>query len=163
MQQKTFGSFSRQTVKCHSSVHLLNGVQLFETPWTAAWQASLSNTNPWRLLILMTIDLVMPYNYLILCFPLHLLHSIFLASESFPIFTSGRQSIRVPVWLSVLPMNTHDWFPLGWTGWISLQPKGLSRVISNTTIQKHQFFGAQLSLESSPHTHTWLVKNRSFD
>ena len=70
------------------------------------------------------------------------------ASESFPmsqLFTKGGQSIGVSALASVLPMNTQDWSPLGWTGWISLQPKGLSRVFSNTTVQKHQFFGAELS------------------
>ena len=61
-------------------------------------------------------------------------------------FASGGQSIRVSASTWVLPVNTQDWFPLGWTGWISLQSKGLSRVFSNTTVQKHQFFGAQLSL-----------------
>ena len=73
----------------------------------------------------------------------------FPASEFFPMiqfFTSGGQSTGVSVLVSVLPMNIQDWFPLGWTGWISLQSKGLSRVFSNTTVQKHQFFGAQLSL-----------------
>ena len=73
----------------------------------------------------------------------------FPASVSFPMsqfFTSGGQSIGVSASTSVLPMNTQDWSPLGWTGWISLQSKGLSRVFSNTTVQKHQFFGAQLSL-----------------
>ena len=70
------------------------------------------------------------------------------------LFTSGGQSIGVSASTSVLPMNTHDWSPLGWTGWISLQSKGLSRVFSNTTIQKHQFFGAQLSLYSNSHIHT---------
>ena len=73
----------------------------------------------------------------------------FPASGSFKMsqfFTSGGQSIRVSASPSVLPMNIQDWFPLGWTGWISLQSKGLSRVFSNTTVQKHQFFGAQLSL-----------------
>ena len=71
------------------------------------------------------------------------------ASGSFPIsqlFASGDQSIGVSASASVLPMNNQDWSPLGWTGWISLQSKGLSRVFSNTTLQKHQFFGAQLSL-----------------
>ena len=71
------------------------------------------------------------------------------ASGSFPmsqLFISDGQSIRVSASTSVLPMNTQDWSPLGWTGWISLQSKGLSRVFSNTTVQKHQFFGAQLSL-----------------
>ena len=73
----------------------------------------------------------------------------FPASGSFPMsqpFTSGGQSIGVSASTSVLPMNTQDWSPLGWTGWISLQSKGLSRVFSNTTVQKHQFFGTQLSL-----------------
>ena len=73
----------------------------------------------------------------------------FPASGSFlmcQFFASGGQSIGVSASASVLPMNIQDWFPLGWTGWISLQSKGLSRVFSNTTIQKHQFFGAQLSL-----------------
>ena len=71
------------------------------------------------------------------------------ASWSFPmsqLFTSGGQSIEVSASTSVLPVNTQDWSPLGWTGWISLQSKGLSRVFSNTTVQKHQFFGTQLSL-----------------
>ena len=78
-------------------------------------------------------------------------------------FTSGGQSIGVSASTSVLPVNTQDWSPLGWTGWISLQSKGLSRVFSNTTVQKHQFFGAQLSLKSNSHIHTWLLENHSFD
>ena len=73
---------------------------------------------------------------------------------------SGGQSIGVSASASVLPMNTQDWFPLGWTGWISLQSKGLSRVFSNTTVQKHQFFGAQLSLWANSHIHTWLLGKR---
>ena len=88
------------------------------------------------------------------------------ASGSFPmsqLFTSRGQSIGVSASASVLPMNTQDWSPLGWTGWISLHSKGLSRVFSNTTVQKHQFFGAQLSSQSnftSIHDH-W--KNHSLD
>ena len=83
------------------------------------------------------------------------------ASGSFPMsqpFASGGQSIRVSVLASVLPMNTQVWSPLGWTGWISLQSKGLSRVFSNTTVQKHQFFGIQLSSQSDSHIHTWLLE-----
>ena len=83
------------------------------------------------------------------------------ASGSFPmsqLFTWGRKHIGVSVSASVLPMNTQDWSPSGWTGWISLQPKGLSRVFSNTTIQKHQFFGAQLSSQSNSHIHTWPLE-----
>ena len=78
----------------------------------------------------------------------------FPASGSFPMsqfFTSGGQSIGASASASVLPMNIQDWFPLGWTGWISLLSKGLSRVFSNTTVQKHQFFSAQLSLQSNSH------------
>ena len=73
-------------------------------------------------------------------------------------FASGGQSIGVSASASVLPMNIQDWFPLGWTGWISFQSKGLSTVFSNTTVQTHQFFGAQLSLGSKPHIHTWLLE-----
>ena len=89
----------------------------------------------------------------------------FPASESFPMshfFASGGQSIGVSASTSVLPVNIQDWFPLGFplglTGWISLQFKGLSRVFFNTTVQKHQFFGAQLSLESNSHIHSWLLE-----
>ena len=85
----------------------------------------------------------------------------FPASESFPmsqLFAWGGQSIGVSALESVLPMNTQDWSPLGWTGWISLQSKGLSRVFSNTTVQKHQFFGDQLSSQSNSHIHTWPLE-----
>ena len=85
----------------------------------------------------------------------------FPASGSFPksqFFTLGGQSIRVSASASVLPLNIQDWFPLGLTGWVSLQYKGLSRVFSNTTLQKHQFFGAQLSLWSNSYIHTWLLE-----
>ena len=81
--------------------------------------------------------------------------------QSFPmgqLFTWGGQSIGVSALVSVLPMNTQDWSPLEWTGWISLQSKGLSRVFSNTTVQKHHFFGAQLSSQSNSHIHTWLLE-----
>ena len=82
-------------------------------------------------------------------------------SGSFPVsqlFASGGQSIGVWASKSALPMNIQDWFPLGWTDWISLQSKGLSRVFSNTTVQKHQFFGAQLSSQSNSHIHTWPLE-----
>ena len=85
----------------------------------------------------------------------------FPASGSFPmsqLFASGGQRIAISASASVLPMNTQDWSPLGCTGWISLQSKGLSRVFSNTTVQKHQFFGAQLSSQSNPHIHTWSLE-----
>ena len=83
------------------------------------------------------------------------------ASESFPmsqLFAWGGQNTGVSALASVLPMNTQDWSPLEWTGWISLQSKGLSRVVSNTTVQKHQFFGAQLSWQSNSHIHTWPLE-----
>ena len=85
----------------------------------------------------------------------------FPASGSFlmsQFFASGGQSIGISASASVLPMNIQDWFPLGLTGWISLQTKGLSRVFFNTTVQKHQFFGAQLSSRSNPHIHTWPLE-----
>ena len=81
-----------------------------------------------------------------------------LPSGSFPmsqLFAWGGQSTGVSSSASVLPMNTQDWCPLGWTGWISLQSKGLSRVFSNTKVQKHQFFSTQLSSQSNSHIHTW--------
>ena len=88
------------------------------------------------------------------------------ASGSFPmsqLFAWGGQSTGVSASAPVPPMNTQDWSPLGWTGWISWQSKGLSRVFSNTTVQKHQFFGAQLSSQSNSHIHTWPLKNHSLD
>ena len=74
------------------------------------------------------------------------------------LFASAGQSIGVSASASVLPMNTQDWFPLGWTAWIFLQTKGLSRVFSNTTVQKHQFFSTQISLWSNCHIHKWLLE-----
>ena len=97
----------------------------------------------------------------ILCCPLLLLPQSLPASGSFPmsqLFTWGGQSIGVPASASLLPINTQDWSPLGWTSWISLQSKGLSRVFSNTTVQKHQFFSAQLSSQSNSHIHTWPLE-----
>ena len=83
------------------------------------------------------------------------------ASKSFPmsqLFARGGQSTGVSASASFLPKNTQGWSPSGWTGWISLQSKGLSRVFSNTTVQKHQFFGVQLSLQSNSHVHTWPLE-----
>ena len=122
------------SVQCSSVSH----VWLFATPWTEAHQASLSITNSQSLLKLMSIKSVMPSNHLILCCPLLFCIPSFSASGSFQMsqfFTSGGRSIEVSASASVFPMNIQDWFPLGWTGWISLQSKGLSRVFSNTTVQ----------------------------
>ena len=137
-----------------SSVQSVSHVRLFATPGNAACQASLSITNSWSLLKLMFIESVMPSNHLILCHPPLLPPSSFPVAGSFPMsqfFASGGQSIRVSAAASVLLMNIQDWFPSEWTGWISLQSKRLSRVFSNTTVQKHQFFYAQLSLWSNSH------------
>ena len=144
-----------------SSGPFLSHVRLFVTPWTGARQASLSRTNSWSLLKLMSIESVMPSNHLILCCPLLLQPSIF---PSIRVFSN--ESVLPIRWskywvsasASVLPMNTQDWSPLGWTGWISLQSKGLSRVFSNTTVQNHQFLGTQLSSQSNSHIHTWLLE-----
>ena len=131
------------------------------TPWTAARQASVSFTISQGLLKLMSIESVMPSSHFILCRPLLLLPSNFPSIRVFQVgqlFASGGQSIGVSASTSVLPVNTQDWSPLGWTGWISLPSKGLSRVFSNTTVQKHQFFGAQLSSQSNFHIHTWPLE-----
>ena len=144
-----------------SSVQLLRRVWLFATPWIVAHQASLSTTNFRSLLKLMSIESVMPSSHLILCYPLLSCPQSLPASGSFPMrqfFTCGGQSIGVSASASVLAMNTQDWSPLGWTGWISLQSKGLARVFSNTTVQKHQFFGTQLSSQSNSHIHTWPLE-----
>ena len=145
-------------LKGFSSVQSLSHVQLFSTPWIAARQASLSITISWSSLKLTSIELVMPSNHLIPVVPISSCPQSLPASESFPmnqLFAWGSQSIGVSALASVLPMNTQDWSLLEWTGWISLQSKGLSRVFSNTTVQKHQFFGAQLSSQSNSHIHTW--------
>ena len=133
----------------------------YATPRMAGYQASLSFTIPWSLLKLMFIELwchpsistsVIPFSSCLLYFP---------ASGAFPMsqhFAWGSQIIGVSASASVLPMNTQDWSPLGWTGWISLQSKGLSRVFSNTTVQKHQFFDVQLSSQSNSHIHKWPLE-----
>ena len=128
---------------CCSSVQL-SCAQLFATPWTEARQASLSITNPLSLPKLMSIESVMPSNISSSVVPFSFHLESFLASGSFQksqFFASGSQITGVSASASVLPMNIQDWYPL-----VSLQSKGLSRVFSNTTVQKHQFFSAQLSL-----------------
>ena len=139
-------------------VQLLSRVWLFAAPWITARQASLSITNSWSPLKLTSIESVMPFSHLTLCCPLLLLLPIppsigVLSNEStlrmrWPKYWSFSFSI-------FLPKNTQDWSPSEWTGWIFLQSKGLSGVFSNTTVQKHQFFGAQLSTQSNSHIHTW--------
>ena len=135
-------------------VQSLSHVRLFVTPWTAACQASLSFTISWSLLKLMSIELVMPSSHLVLCHLL-LLSSVF-SSES-------ALCIRWPKYysfsFSISPSSEYSGFPLGLTGWISLQSKGLSRVFSNTTVQKHQFFSIHPSLGSNFHIHSRLLEN----
>ena len=128
---------------------MLSHVRLFVTPWTATQQASLSVANSRSLLKLMSIESMMPSNHLILCHPQILLPSVFPRIRVFS--NESVLHIRLTNYCSsattsVLPMNIQDWFPLAWTGWISLLSKGLSKVFSNTTVQKHHFFVVQLSL-----------------
>ena len=144
-----------------SSVQLLNNVWLFATPWIAARQASLSITNSRSLLkhVHRVSDAIQPS------------HSL---SSPSPLAPNPSQHQGLFQWVNSshevakilefqlqhlsFQMNTHNWSPLGWTGWISLQSKGLSRVFSNTTVQNHQFFGAQLSSQSNSHIHTWPLE-----
>ena len=143
------------------SVQLLSRVQLAVTPWIAACQASLSVTNSRSSPKLGSIESVMPSNNLILCCPLFLLPSIFPSIRVFP--NESALCIRWPKYWSFSfkfspSKNTQDWSLLEWTGWISLQSKGLSRVFSSTTVQKHQFFGDQLSSQFNSHIHTWPLE-----
>ena len=143
-----------------NSVQSLSRIQLFATPWIAERQASLSITTSGvhsnscpssRWCHPAISSSVIPFS----C-PQSLP-----ASESFPmsqLFAWGGQSTGVSASASFLPKNTQDWSPLGWTGWISLQSKGLSRVFSNTTVQKHQFFGALLSSQSNSQILTWPLE-----
>ena len=139
----------------------LSHVRLFATPCITARQASLSFTISWSLLKLMPIEVVMPSNHLILCHPLLFLPSIFLSSRDFS--NESALCIRWPKYWSCSfsispPKNIQDWFPLGWTGLISLQYNRHSGIFSNTSVQKHQFFGALPSLWSSSHIHTRLLE-----
>ena len=133
-----------------SSVQLLSYVRLLAIPWTAARQASLSITNSQSLLKLMSVESVMPSGHLILCVPFSSCPQSLPASGSFPmsqLFTWGGQSTGVSASASVLPMNTQDWSPLGWTGSISSQSKGLLQHHSSkaSILQRSAFFMAQLS------------------
>ena len=141
---------------------MLSCVQIFVTPWTAAHQASLSITNSQSLLKLMSIKSVMPCNHLILCCPLLLLPS---TVSSIRVF-SNELALRIrwpKYWsfsFSIGPSNEYSGLiPLGWTVWTCLLSNKLSRVFSNTTVQKHQFFSAQLSLYFNSHNHTGLLEN----
>ena len=144
-----------------SSVQLLSHVWLFVTPWIAARQPPHPSPTPrvysnsclssWWCHPAISSSVV-PFSSCPQSLP---------ASRSFPmsqLCTWGGQSTGVSALASVLPINTQDWSPLGWPGWISLQSRGLSRVFSNTIVQKHQFFGAQLSSQYNSHIHTWPLE-----
>ena len=151
-----------QSVHQFSSVQLLSHVWLFATPWITVAQASLSIINSWSLVKLMSIessDAIQPSH--LLSSPSPPTPQSLPASGSFPVsqlFAWGVQSIGVSASTSVLPMNTQDWSPLRWTGWISLQSKGLSRVFSNTTVQKHQFFGSPFFTVQLSHPYMTTAK-----
>ena len=143
------------------SVDSVRHVWLFATPWTAADQASLSFTISQSLLKLTSIESMMPSNHLIICCPFSSCLQSFPASGSFPMsrfFASGGQRIGASASASVLPMNIQDWFPLGLISLTSLISKELSRVLSSTIVQKHQFFSAQSFLHSKSHIHTWPLE-----
>ena len=148
-----------------SSVQLLSRVWLFVTPWTVARQASLSITNSQSLLKLMSITLAMPSNRLILCHPLLLLPSIFRRIRVF--FNESLLPIRWPkYWSFIFSISPSDEYsgPISFRmDWLDLQSKALSRVFSNTAVQKHQFLYAQPSSQSNSHIHTWPQKNHSLD
>ena len=150
-----------KTTRPFSSVQSLSHVWLFATPWIAARQASLSITNSRSSLRLTSIKSVMPSTHLILCRPLLLLAS---THPSIRVF-SNESTLRMrwpKYWsfsFSIIPFKEHPGLiSLEWTGWISLQSMGLSRVFSNTTVQKHQFSSAQLSSQSNSHIHTWPLE-----
>ena len=146
------------------SVQFVSRVWFFAKPWTSAHQASLSITNLRSPPKPMSIELVMPSNHLFLCSPLLSCPQYFPASGSLPmsqLFASGGQNIGVSVSISFFPMNTQDWYPLGWTGWISLQFKELWRVFFNTTVQKHQLFATQLFY--SPTLNPYLTTGKTID
>ena len=141
-----------------SSVQSLSSVRLFATPWITACQASLSVTNSRSSLkhIHQVSDAIQPSHPPSSPSPPAPNPS---QHQSFPmsqLFAWGGQNTGALALASFLAKNTQGWSPLEWTGWISLQSKGLSRVFSNSTVQKHQFFGAQPSSQSNSHIHTWL-------
>ena len=146
----------------------ISPVQFSHSACLTLWphgQASLSITNFWSLLKLMSIELVMPSNHLVLFVPFSSCLQPFPVSGSFPmswLFASGCQSIGASVLVSVLPMHIQGWFPFRLIGVIFLPPKRLSKVNYSTSIWKHLFFGAQPSLWSNCQICTWLQKNHSF-
>ena len=160
------GYYLKKKVSHISSVQSLSHVWLFVTPWITAWKASLSITNSQSILKLMPIESVMPSSHLILCHPLLLLPRSLPASRSFPmhqLFTWGGQSFGVSASASVFSMNTQDWSPSGWTGWISCSPRD-----SQESSPTPQFKSINFSALSFPHSPTLTFiydhwKNNSLD
>ena len=150
--------YSQKEIRSDQS---LSRVRLFATPWIAARQASLSITISRSSLKLTSIESVMPSSHLILCRPLFFLPPM---PPRIRIFCNESMlHMRWPKYWSfsfriLNSKNTQGWSPLEWTGWISLQSKGLSRVFSNITVQKNQFFGSQLSSQSNSHNHIWPLE-----
>ena len=157
MKKQKLCPWTRRTLHSFSSVQSFSPVRLFATPWSAAHEASLSIPNSRSSLRLTWChpaisSSVVPFSSCPQSLP---------ASKSFPmsqLFAWGGQSTRVSALASFLPKKSQGWSPSEWTGWISLQSKGLSRVFSNTTAQKHQFFSTQPSSQSNSHIHTWLLE-----
>ena len=144
-----------------SSVQLLSHVRFFATLWIAACQASLSITNSWSSLRLTSSSRWCHPAISSSVVPLSSCPQSLPASGSFPmsqLFAWGGQSTGVSALASFPPKKSQGWYPSEWTGWISLQSKGLSRVFSNTIVQNHQFFDAQLSSQSNSHIHTWPLE-----
>ena len=144
-----------------SSVQSLSHVRLFATPWTAAHQASLSITNSRSPPKPMSIDRWCHPTFSSSVVPFSSCSQSLPASKSFPmshLFAWGGQNTGVSALASFLPKKSQGWSPSEWTGWISVQFKGLSRVFTNTTVQKHQFFSAQPSSQSNSHIHTWSLE-----
>ena len=140
-----FANKSMEYLRCH-------GLQHTRLPYQSLTPRASSNSCPSSRWCHPTISSSVPFTSCLQSFP---------TSGSFSrsqFFASGGQSIGASASASVLPMNIQDWFPLGWAGWISLLSQGLSIVLSNTTVQKHQFFGSQLSLYSNSNVHTWLLE-----
>ena len=162
MGSVSYAVYFFQFLLIHLTVQSFSRVWLFATPWTAACQAALSITSSRNLPKLMSIELVMPSNHLILCRPLRLLSSNF---PSIRVFSNESVlHIRWPKYwsfnFSISPSNEYSGLiSFGWTGSISLQSNGLSRVFFNTTLQKHQLFSTKLSSLSNSHIHIWPLEN----
>ena len=144
-----------------SSVQSLSHVRLFATPWLQHTRLPRPSLTPGVYLNSCPLSWWCHPTISSSIIPFSSCLQSFSASGSFQmshLFASGGQSVGVSASTSVLPVNIQDWFPLGWTSWISLQSKGLSRVFSNTTVQKHQFFSTQLSSQSNSHIHIWQLE-----